>query len=101
MVVDVVALHISCIKRFRKQKEEGLMRKLALTLTAAALALGMTALTASAQTQSPGAASLHAQANNFTPVVKHVACGGWGPHCRPGWTWTCGPYGRCWCRRCY
>ncbi len=77
------------------------MRKLALTLTAAALALGTMVMTASAQTQQPGAAGLHAQAQNFTPLATDVACRGWGPHCRPGWTWTCGPYGhRCWCRRC-
>ena len=36
------------------------MKKLALTLTAAALVLGINALTAGAQTQQPGAANLHA-----------------------------------------
>jgi len=75
------------------------MKKLALTLTIATLALGMTALTASAQTQQPGAASFHAQLQNATPIVKQVACRGWGPRCRPGWTYYCGtgPYGRTYC----
>jgi hypothetical protein len=81
------------------------MRKLALTLTAATLVLGMTVLTASAQTQAPGAAGLHAQANNFTPMVQHTACGGFGPFCGPGWVRRCwrGPYGypHCRCVPCY
>lgn len=81
------------------------MRKLAVTLTAAALVLGMTALTASAQTQSPAAATLHAQAGSFTPIVKPTACRGWGPWCRPGWIRRCwrGPFGRphCRCVPCY
>jgi Spy/CpxP family protein refolding chaperone len=81
------------------------MRKLVLTLTAATLVLGMTALTASAQTQAPGAAGLHAQANNFTPMVQHTACGGFGPFCGPGWVRRCwrGPYGypHCRCVPCY
>ncbi len=76
------------------------MRKLTMTLTAAALVLGSMALTANAQTQQPGAAGLHAQIQNATPIVKQVACRGWGPHCGPGFTWTCGPYGHCWCRAC-
>jgi hypothetical protein len=81
------------------------MKRFALTLTAATLVLGMTVLTASAQTQSPGAASLHAQANSFTPIVRHTACGGPGPYCGPGWVRRCwrGPFGvpHCRCVRCY
>ncbi len=77
------------------------MRKLALTLAAVSLALGTMALGANAQTQQLGAANLHAQAKNFTPVETQVACRGYGPHCGPGFTWVCGPYGhRCWCRPC-
>lgn len=80
------------------------MKKLALTLTIATLALGMTALTASAQTQRLGAAALHAQAQKFTPIIQQTACGGFGPRCRPGWTYYCGrgPYGRryCGCHPC-
>ena len=76
------------------------MRKIALTLTAAALALGMTALTASAQTQAPGASALHGQIQNFTPLAKQAACNGqWGPFCGPGWIRRCGfwrwPHCRC------
>ena len=75
------------------------MKKLALTLTIATLALGMTALTASAQTQRLGAAVLHAQAQNFTPIIEQAACGGAGPRCGPGSTYYCGtgPYGRTFC----
>lgn len=80
------------------------MKKLALTLTAATLVLGMTALTAGAQTQSPGAAGL-AQANNFTPLVQKTACGAPGPFCGPGWVRRCwrGPFGalHCRCVPCY
>jgi len=81
------------------------MRRLAMTLTAAAFALGMTALAASAQTQAPGAGSLHAQAQNFTPMVQKTACRGPGPYCGPGWIRRCwrGPYGglHCRCVPCY
>lgn len=79
------------------------MKKFALTLTAATLVLGMTALTASAQTQ--GAANMHAQAQTFTPIVKQVACRGPGPYCGPGWVRRCwrGPFGalHCRCVPCY
>ena len=75
------------------------MRRLTKTLTAAALILGTMAVAANAQTQSPGAASFHAQIKNATPL-KLAACGGFGPYCPPGFTRACGPY-RCWCRPCY
>jgi Spy/CpxP family protein refolding chaperone len=70
------------------------MKKLTLTLTAAALALGALALTASAQTQL-GAASLHAQLQNATPIVRPIACNGrTGVHgCGPGWFWRFGRRG--------
>ncbi len=77
------------------------MRKLTMTLTAAALVLAASALAANAQTQAPGGGSLHAQIQNATPIVKQAACRGFGPHCGPGFVWTCGYYGRCWCRPCY
>ena len=73
------------------------MRNLAMTAMAA-LVLAMTAIAAQAQTQSPGAAGLYAQAHNAT-LFKPAACQGWGPYCRPGFTRVCGPY-RCWCRPC-
>jgi hypothetical protein len=75
------------------------MRKLALTVSAALLVLGSMALSANAQTQSAGAASVHAL-QNATPVITKAACGGFGPYCGPGRTRVCGPY-RCWCRPCY
>ena len=76
------------------------MRKLAMTMTAAALVLGTMAISANAA-QMPGAAGFHAQIQNATPLVKQAACRGFGPHCPPGYVWTCGYYGRCWCRPCY
>jgi Spy/CpxP family protein refolding chaperone len=76
-----------------------LMRKLTMTLTAAALILGAMAVGANAQTQSSGAASVHAQIKNATPI-QEAACRGFGPYCGPGFTRVCGPY-RCWCRPCY
>lgn len=79
------------------------MKKLMMTLAAAGIVLGSLALTAGAQTQAPGAANIHAQLHNATPIIKKVACnGGTGGHgCGPGWTWACGPYGgNCRCVRC-
>jgi Spy/CpxP family protein refolding chaperone len=66
------------------------MRKVTLTLTAAALALGVTALVANAQTQHVGAAGLNGQAHNFTPFVQKTACDGrtGGHGCGPGWVWN-------------
>jgi hypothetical protein len=73
------------------------MRKLSMIL-AAALALGMMASTANAQTAHTGAAVLHAQLHNFTPIIKKAACNGttgvYG--CGPGYVWN----GRR-CVRCY
>ena len=67
------------------------MRSIALTLTATAIALGMSGLAASAQTQSIGANVMHAQTQNFTPITKQVACKtGWHDPsgCGPGWVWS-------------
>ena len=75
------------------------MRKLTITLATAALVFGVMAMPASAQNEHNGAASIHAL-KNATPIVKQVACRGFGPRCGPGFVWTCGPYGRCWCRPC-
>jgi len=74
------------------------MRQFIMTLAAMALVLGMTVMTASAQTQ--GAGSLNAL-RNATPIVKKAGCrgpGDWG-RCPPGLHWVCGPY-RCWCAPC-
>ena len=73
------------------------MRKLSITLAAAAFALSMTALTVNAQTQ--GASTLNAQARNAT-LIQKTAC---GPRLFAGCPWgtrrVCGPY-RCWCAPC-
>jgi len=79
------------------------MRKLViiLTLAAAALFTGLLTWNADAQTWRRGAVAIDAASQNYTPIEK-AACWGWGPHCGPGWTWVCGPYGRrCWCARCW
>lgn len=75
------------------------MRKFTMTLMAAALVLAASAIAANAQTQAPGAAGLHAQIHNATPL-KQAACRGFGPYCGPGWTRVCDRW-RCWCRPCY
>jgi hypothetical protein len=75
------------------------MRKLALTFAAIAL-VGLMATTATAQTHQFGS-GLHAQIKNATPIVTQAACRGFGARCGPGFTWVCGPYGRCGCRPCY
>lgn len=84
---------------FTTNEKEDLMKKLAMTLTAAAFVFGSMALVASAQTQQPGAASLHGLAQNATPIQK-AACGGWGRWCPPGRHRVCGPM-RCWCAPCW
>ena len=54
------------------------MKKLTLTLSAAALVFGSMILSASAQTQGAGAASVHAL-KNATPIVTQAACRGVRP----------------------
>jgi hypothetical protein len=72
------------------------MSKLAITLATAALLLGSIAFTAEAQTQ--GAGSIHAQAQNAT-IIHKTACTGFGRWCPPGMRHVCGG-GRCWCAPC-
>jgi len=74
------------------------MRKLAMTLAAAAAVL--VTINMSANAQASAGAGIHALVQNSTPIVKPVACQGWGPYCPPGFVRACGPY-RCWCRPCY
>ena len=77
------------------------MRKLlvAFAAMAAILLIGSLAWKADAQT-SRGAATIPAQAQNFTPIQK-AACGPfWGARCGPFHRWVCGPRGRCWCAHC-
>jgi hypothetical protein len=81
--------------------EEGLMRKLSITLATTALVFGALAMPASAQTENRGAASIHAL-KNATPVIKKAACNGTtgGCGCGPGWISACAP-GCCRCVPCY
>jgi hypothetical protein len=78
------------------------MRKLTFTLAGVAFALAAMIVSGDAQTQAPGAANIHAQLQNATPIIKKAACNGYtgGHGCGPGWTWACGPYGGCRCVRC-
>jgi len=75
------------------------MRKLAMSLAAAAFVVGAMAITANAQAPASGANDLHAQIQKAT-LFKGEACRGWGAHCPPGRVWRCGPYGRCGCVLC-
>jgi hypothetical protein len=78
------------------------MRKLALTLTAATFVLGLTASSASAQTQQLGAASMQTQLNNATPIVTPAACRSFDRYCPAGWTRRCWrfPFPHCGCVPC-
>ena len=66
------------------------MKHLTITSIAAALVLGSLAIAANAQTQLAGAASIHAQTQNATPIIKKAACNGrtGGMGCGPGWIWN-------------
>jgi hypothetical protein len=77
------------------------MRKLTLTLTAAALVLGATALQASAQTQQRGAACIGVL-KNATPIVTLAGCRGRTGYCGcgPGFISACAPR-CCRCVRCW
>ena len=74
------------------------MCKVTLSVAIAVLFAASAALTADAQT-SRGANDVATAAQNFTPI-EPVACRGWGPYCRPGFTRVCGRF-RCWCRPCW
>jgi hypothetical protein len=74
------------------------MRKLAITLSAAALLLGVAALSADAQTQT-GASSFHALMRNATPIVKDAACPGEAKdRCPRGKYWFCKAPNVCSCK---
>ena len=77
------------------QVKEPQTGKLAIGL-AGALMLVPVAFTAQAQTQ--GAGSIHAQAQNAT-IIHKTACAGFGRWCPPGMRRVCGP-ARCWCAPC-
>src|SRR5208337_4440701 len=88
------AVKLACYSAsFRKSRGGGFfpMKKLTMTLMAAALMAGLMAISASAQSVGSGAGGLHAQIQNATPIGK-AACGGYGPYCPPGTTRVCGAY---------
>jgi hypothetical protein len=66
--------------RFGRFAQEDPMRMLTLRTAAwitAALVLTASVIAASAQIQTRGAAGLHAQMQNATPLVRQAACWGW------------------------
>ena len=74
------------------------MRTLAFAIASAALVLGPMVPVAGAQTFSSGIASVPAQTQNATPIIRTGCGGGWG-FCPPYKTKVCGHY-HCWCRPC-
>jgi hypothetical protein len=84
-----------------QNKEDDLMKRFSLTLTAVALVMGSMAIAANAQTQAPGAGSLQAL-KNATPYVRQAACNGFtgGCGCAAGWVSACANR-CCKCVRCY
>jgi hypothetical protein len=77
-----------------------LIRKLTMTVAAAALVLGTMALQANAQNEHRGAAVLKS-VKNATPIVTLAACNGTTGHCGcgAGWVSACGDK-CCQCRPC-
>jgi len=77
------------------------MRRVTLAFMAASLVLAGSVLTASAQNQNGGAARLHAQIQNATPI-RQAACNGFtgGCGCAPGWISACANR-CCRCVRCW
>jgi hypothetical protein len=73
------------------------MRKLSITVVAAAAILALNSMAANAVTASGN--TLPNAAKNFSPI-HDAACRGWGRWCGPGYVRACGPY-RCWCRPCW
>ncbi len=67
------------------------MRKLTMTLSAAALMLGSMALQAGAHTQQSEVASVQARGQNATLIVKHISCGGPDLQCPAGFAKVCNP----------
>jgi hypothetical protein len=75
------------------------MQKLGVVLAATALILFTGAMVWKAQAATGmGAAKIGAAAETIKPA-EPAACRGGGPHCPPGFTWTCRARG-CWCRPC-
>ena len=71
------------------------MRKFAVALAVGAAMLIAGSLSATSAVKSE---ALPAMVKKFS-LIEKAACGGWGKHCPPGYTWRCGPV-RCACRPC-
>jgi hypothetical protein len=80
------------------RNNEASMRKLSITVAAAALALTSLTWTAGAQTQQAGASTIQTLVRNATPF-KQTGCYGIRDRCPFGTFRVCGPF-RCWCRPC-
>jgi hypothetical protein len=76
------------------------MRKSVVALVYGAALLASGAMVWSAQANTSSSAVALKPAPQSSSIVEKAACRGWGPHCRPGWTWYCGPRGWCRCVRC-
>jgi len=65
------------------------MRRLLLTVGAAALVFGAITVQAGAQNHRLGSAGI-LKLQNATPIAKEVSCRGFtgGHGCGPGWTWS-------------
>jgi hypothetical protein len=75
------------------------MRKLSITVVAAAAILALNSMGCSANAVTASGSTLPNAAKNFSPIHE-TACRGWGRWCGPGYVRACGPY-RCWCRPCW
>lgn len=73
--------------------EEGLMRKLTMTLAAAMLVLGAIAMTTGAEAQGIHPSSVCQAVKNFTPYIKEAGCHGKTGYCGcgAGWVTSCAP----------
>jgi hypothetical protein len=74
------------------------MRKLTVTVTAAAAILLVSSMGWTANAATATVNAIPGAARNFSPIHE-TACRGFGRWCGPGFTRVCGPY-RCWCRPC-
>jgi hypothetical protein len=74
------------------------MRKLMITLAAAAALAGAGASLWQAQAANFQDPALTSKLRNYTPL-QPAACRGWGPWCPPGRTRVCNAW-RCWCAVC-
>ena len=71
--------------------------RIAVALVAALLVAGLVSWKAEA-TNAAGTAGLPETIKKYS-LIEKAACGGYGKHCPPGYTWVCRP-NRCFCARC-